>query len=252
VKARRVLIVGNWKMHKTIAATRDFIADMRARTLPLTALDAVICPPFTALSAARDALAGSALGLGAQNVGWADEGAFTGEISPVMLVECGVRWVVIGHSERRAMFGELDERVNEKAMAALAHGITPIVAVGETAEEHAAGLARDKIRAQVAAAFAGMPAAHVARCVVAYEPIWAIGSGHAESPAEANRVMGDLRDVVEGLANCRLLYGGSMNPHNVTAFIEQPNIDGGLVGAASLEPGSFAALLEGARQGVLA
>jgi triosephosphate isomerase len=252
VKARKPLIVGNWKMHKTIAETRAFIADLRARTLPLADVDAVICPPFTALCAARDALAGSKVGLGAQNVGWAEAGAFTGEIAPGMLVECGVRWVVIGHSERRAMFGELDERVNEKALAALAHGITPIVAVGETEDEHAAGRARDKVCAQVRAAFAGMPPAHIARCVVAYEPIWAIGTGNADSPDEANQIMGEIRGAVDGLADCRLLYGGSVKPENVTAFVQQPNIDGGLVGGASLDPGSFAALLEGARKGVLA
>jgi triosephosphate isomerase len=238
-------------MHKTIAETRAFVADVRARALP-PEVDAVICPPYTALCAAGEALAGSTLELGAQNVGWADAGAFTGEIAPAMLVECGVAWVVIGHSERRALFGELDERVNEKALAALAHGITPIVAVGETEAEHAAGRARDKVCEQVRAAFAGMPPAHVARCVVAYEPIWAIGTGHADTPDGANAIMGEIRTAVDGLADCRLLYGGSMKPENVTAFVQQPNIDGGLVGGASLDPASFAALLDGARRGVLA
>ena len=199
------LIVGNWKMHKTIAETRAFIADLRARELPLAEADAVICPPFTALCAANEVLAGSAIGLGAQNLGWADSGAFTGEIAATMLVECGVRWVVIGHSERRALFGELDELVNEKALAALAHDITPIVAVGETAAEHEAGRARDKVCAQVKAAFARMPPEHVARCVVAYEPIWAIGTGHADTPRGANAIMGEIRTAVDGLANCRLL-----------------------------------------------
>ena len=241
------LIVGNWKMHKTIAQTRAFVADVCARALPLAEVDAVICPPFTALAAARDALAGSAIGLGAQNMCWKDEGAFTGEISAAMLVECGVTWVVIGHSERRHLFGELDERVNEKARAALAHGITPIVAVGETAQEHAAGDARDKVCAQVRAAFDGIPVADLARCVVAYEPIWAIGTGNADSPAGAGSIMGDIRATLPGLDRVRVLYGGSMTPDNVAAFVAQPNIDGGLVGGASLEPASFAALLEGAR-----
>ena len=248
MRARKPLIVANWKMHKTIAQTRAFIADVRARDLPLADVDAVICPPFTALAAARDALAGSAIGLGAQNVNWADEGAFTGEISPLMLAECGVAWVVIGHSERRHLFGELDYRVNEKARAALAHAVTPIVAVGETAAEHAAGQARDKVCAQVQAAFDGIPAADVARCVVAYEPIWAIGTGNADSPAGANHIMGEIRGTLPGLDHARILYGGSMNPANVGAFVAQPNIDGGLVGGASLEPASFAALLEGARR----
>jgi triosephosphate isomerase len=163
-----------------------------------------------------------------------------------MLVECGVRWVVIGHSERRHLFGELDDRVNEKARAALAHGITPIVAVGETAEEHAAGQARDKVCGQVHAAFDGLPVEQLVRCVVAYEPIWAIGTGHADSPASANHIMGEIR-ALPGLGGARILYGGSMNANNVTDFVAQPNVDGGLVGGASLEPGSFAALLEGAR-----
>ena len=136
---KRPLIVGNWKMHKTVSETIAFARELRERALPLDAVDAVVCPPFTALCAARDALSGTRIGLGAQNVCWADSGAYTGEVAPRMLVDCGVRWVVVGHSERRAMFGELDERVNEKVRAALAHDITPIVAVGETAEEHAAG-----------------------------------------------------------------------------------------------------------------
>ena len=244
---RKPLIVGNWKMHKTIAQTRAFVADVCARNLPLADVDAVICPPFTALCAAHDALGSSAIGLGAQNVSWAEEGAFTGEISPAMLVECGVTWVVIGHSERRHLFGELDYRVNEKARAALAHGITPIVAVGETADEHAAGQAHAKVCEQVHAAFDGMPVADVARCVVAYEPIWAIGTGNADSPPEADEVMGRIRARMPGLDRARILYGGSMKPENVASFLAQPNIDGGLVGGASLGPASFAALLEGAR-----
>jgi len=251
-RARRPLIVGNWKMHKTIAETRAFITDLRTRDLPLANVDAVICPPFTALCAAQKELKGSAIGLGAQNVCWADRGAFTGEISPLMLVECGVTWVVIGHSERRAMFGEIDERVHEKARSALAHGITPIVAVGETASEHAAGKARDKVCAQVLAVFGGMPEADAARCVVAYEPIWAIGTGNADSPAEANHIMGEIRGTVGGLANVRILYGGSVTPDNIASYVAQPNIDGGLVGGASLEPVSFAALLDEARKGAAA
>lgn len=249
---RRPLIVGNWKMHKTVAETVAFIDDVRRRNLPLDDVDAVLCPPFTALAAARDALAGSPIGLGAQNLCWAPQGAFTGEISAPMLVELGVRWVVVGHSERRAMFGELDERVNEKVRAALAAGMTPIVAVGETAAEHAAGAARERVRAQISAAFAGIPRDDVARCVAAYEPIWAIGTGNADSPEEANAVMGEIRRAVDGLAGVRLLYGGSVKPDNVAAFVAEPNVDGALVGGASLDPASFAALLEGARKGARA
>ncbi|HEX3549842.1 MAG TPA: triose-phosphate isomerase [Candidatus Elarobacter sp.] len=251
-RSAKPLIVGNWKMNKTIAEARAFVEALRARPLPLDAVDAVIAPPFTALCAVRDALEGSPIGVGAQNMCWADAGAFTGEIAPRMLVECGVRWVVIGHSERRAMFGELDEHVNEKARAALAHGITPIVAVGETADEHRAGTARAKVSAQVVAAFDGFTAGDVARCVVAYEPIWAIGTGTADTPSEANAIMGEIRAAVPGLESSRVLYGGSMKPDNVEAFVRQPNVDGGLVGGASLTPDSFAALLEGARRGAVA
>ncbi len=249
---RKPLVAGNWKMHKTVAETVAFVRELRARALPLDEVDAVICPPFTALAAARDALAGAGVELGAQNVCWAEQGPYTGEISGPMLVELGVRWVVIGHSERRALFGELDERVNEKIRAALPHGITPIVAVGETAQEHAAGLAVERVCEQITLAFAGIPAGDVARCVVAYEPIWAIGTGNADSPPEADAIMGRIRAAVAGLEDVRMLYGGSVKPDNVAAFVAQPNIDGGLVGGASLDPASFAALLEGARRGVAA
>jgi triosephosphate isomerase len=250
--ARKPLIVGNWKMHKTIAETRAFIAAVRELPLPLDRVDAVVCPPFTALAAAGDALRGTRIGLGAQNMNWAESGAYTGEISPLMLTEFGVTWVVLGHSERRALFGELDERVNEKVRSALQHRITPIVAVGETADEHAAGLARAKVEGQARAAFRGLDAHEVARCVVAYEPIWAIGSGTPDSPESANAIMDAIRAAVPGLDAVPMLYGGSMNPQNVGAFTAQPHIDGGLVGGASLEPQTFAALLDGALRGVRA
>jgi triosephosphate isomerase (TIM) len=248
--SRTPLIVGNWKMHKTVTETTAFVREVCGRTLPYGDVEPVICPPFTALAAARDAIGNMPLGLGAQNMHWADKGPFTGEISPVMLIELGVQWVVIGHSERRALFGELDERINEKVRAALRHGITPIVAVGETEDEHRRGIAVSRVRAQIGAAFAGIPASDVARCVVAYEPIWAIGTGNADTPSEANALMGEIRTTVPGLEDVRLLYGGSVKPDNVAAFVAQPNIDGGLVGGASLEPASFIALLEEARRGV--
>ncbi len=251
-KGRRPLIAGNWKMHKTVAEARAFFAELRRRELPLDDVDAVVCPPFTALAAAHEELAATKIGLGAQNVNWAPQGAFTGEVSAPMLAELGVRWVVIGHSERRALFGELDVRVNEKARIALAYGITPIVAVGETEEQHVAGQARDTVCAQVSAAFAAMPVADVARCVVAYEPIWAIGTGRADTPDGANTIMGEIRSAVDGLQDVRILYGGSMNAGNVASFVAQSNVDGGLVGGASLDAASFAALLVGAHQGALA
>jgi triosephosphate isomerase len=183
---------------------------------------------------------------------YADHGAFTGEVSPPMLVAVGARWVILGHSERRAYSGETDAAINKKIPAALAHGITPIVAVGETLEEHEAGLAISRVVSQIQAAFAGIAEADVARCVVAYEPIWAIGTGKVDSPTNANATMGAIRAAVAGLESTRLLYGGSAKADNIGALVAQRHIDGALVGGASLDPKSFAALLQNARKGVAA
>ena len=183
---------------------------------------------------------------------WADSGAFTGQISPPMLVACRVRWVIIGHSECRAYSGETDASVNRKVGAALAHGLTPIIAVGETLEEHAAGAAHDRVVAQIRAAFAGYTPAEVARSVVAYEPIWAIGTGKVDTPPGADATMGAIRAAVDGLQSVRILYGGSVKPDNIAAFVRQQHIGGALVGGASLEPVSFAALIGNAGKGVAA
>jgi triosephosphate isomerase len=246
------LVVGNWKMHKAPDDAVRFARDLLALEPDLEAADAVVCPPFVALAAVGDALRGTAIGLGAQTMHWADSGAFTGEIAPPMLVACGARWVIIGHSERRAFAAETDESVNRKIRAALAHGITPIVAVGETHEEHDAGLARDRVVAQIRAAFDAIDPLDVARCVVAYEPIWAIGTGNVDQPVDANAIMGAIRGAVGGLERARILYGGSVKPDNIGALVAQRHIDGALVGGASLDPTSFAALVRNARKGVAA
>jgi triosephosphate isomerase len=246
------LVVGNWKMFKTPAEAVHFVAELQALAPEPGDADAVICPPFVALPAAGAALEGGAVGLGAQTMHWADTGPYTGEISPPMLVACGVKWVILGHSERRAYCAEIDTTINKKIPAALAHGITPIVAVGETDEEHQAGRARERVIAQIQAAFTGISEADVTRCVVAYEPIWAIGTGNVDSPENANAIMGAIRSAVPGLAKTRLLYGGSVKPDNIAALVGQENINGALVGGASLDPKSFAALLRNARQGVAA
>ncbi len=248
----KTLIVGNWKMYKTPAEAVRFVADFRALAPDFAHAEAVICPPFVALGPVGAALAGSALGLGAQTMHWADCGAFTGEISPLMLRACNVDWVILGHSERRAFAAEADVTINRKIKAALAHGITPIVALGETLAEHNAGLARERVVAQTLAAFDGIADDDVARCVVAYEPIWAIGTGNADEPLTANAVMGAIRGAVAGLRACRLLYGGSVKPENIAELVAQQHIDGALVGGASLDPASFAALLRNARKGVVA
>jgi triosephosphate isomerase len=249
---RKTLVVGNWKMHKAPDDAVRFVHELRALAPELTYADAVICPPFVALAAVAAALDGSTVGLGAQTMHWAQSGAFTGEISPTMLAACGVGWVILGHSERRALAGETDLSINRKITAALDHGLTPIVAVGETHEEHSAGLARDRVVAQTRAAFAGLAADDVGRCVVAYEPIWAIGTGNIDDPHDANTIMGEIRGAVAGLQRARLLYGGSVKPDNIAALVEQEHIDGALVGGASLDPASFAALLRNARKGVSA
>lgn len=248
----KTLIVGNWKMNKTVATATAFVHELLALQPDLSAADAVVAPPFTALPAVAHAFDGSAIGIGAQTMHWAASGAYTGEISAAMLVELGVRWVILGHSERREAAAETDESVNRKVVAALAAGLIPIVAVGETGEEHAAGLASERVCAQTRGAFAGVPAADVASCVVAYEPIWAIGTGKIDHPVDANATMGAIRGAVDGLERARILYGGSVKPDNIGALVAQPNIDGALVGGASLDPASFAAILRNARKGAIA
>jgi triosephosphate isomerase len=239
---RRPLIAGNWKMHKTVAEARSLLHDLRAAALPRD-VDVVVAPPFTALAAVHEALHGSHIGLAAQTMHEGTHGPFTGEISAPMLYELGVRFVIIGHSERRLHCGETDAGVNRKVKSALAHGLTPIVAVGETREEHTAGRARARITQQVRDAFADVVAPDVARCVVAYEPIWAIGTGLSDTPENADAALGEIRGAVEGLQHARLLYGGSMKGDNAAALMAQPNIDGGLIGGASLTAAAFLAVL---------
>jgi triosephosphate isomerase len=241
----RPLIAGNWKMHKTVAQARALVRELRAAELPHD-VDVVVAPPFTALEAMHEELRGSRIKLGAQTMHEAANGAFTGEISPVMLHELGERFVILGHSERRAYCAETDAGVNRKVKSALAHGITPIVAVGETKDEYEAGRTRERVTAQTRAAFADVPATDVARCVVAYEPIWAIGTGLVDEPENANGVIGEIRAAVTGLEHARLLYGGSMKGENARALMAQPNIDGGLIGGASLTAHAFLAVLNAA------
>jgi triosephosphate isomerase len=239
--ARRPLIAGNWKMHKTVAEARAFAQELRA--LPLAAgVDIVVAPPFTALAAVGDGLAGTPVALCAQTMHEAEFGAFTGEISPAMLCELGVTYVILGHSERRAYNGENNDAVNRKVRSALAHGLIPIVAVGETLVEYDADQTVAVVTAQARIAFANVAPADAGRCVVAYEPIWAIGTGRSDTPQNANRVIGEIRASVAGLDAARLLYGGSMKPDNAAALLAEPEIDGGLIGGASLNAATFATI----------
>jgi triosephosphate isomerase (TIM) len=248
--SRKKLIAANWKMYKNPAQTKEFFRDF----LPLVAKhdrdEIVVCPPYVDLHAAIESAKDSHVAVGAQNVYWKAEGAFTGEISPKMLAAVGCTHVIIGHSERRQYFGETDDTVNLKLKAALEHGLTPIVCVGEVLEEREAGLTEDVLRRQCMRAFSALSAKKAAKLVVAYEPVWAIGTGktattemasdaHVLIRGEAAKAFGD--DFGAGL---RILYGGSVKPENAKALMSQEEIDGALVGGASLDPKSFAAIVK--------
>ncbi|HUY41471.1 MAG TPA: triose-phosphate isomerase [Candidatus Dormibacteraeota bacterium] len=243
----RRLVVGNWKMHETAAQAgelaRVIVASLDGAQLHERDVEVVLAPPFTALAAVRAAARESAVALGAQNMHWANAGAFTGEIAPPMLVELGVRYVIVGHSERRRYFGETDADVNRKVRAALEHGLTPVVAVGETSEERASGATDERVSAQTRAALEGIAPERLHDIAIAYEPIWAIGTAKSCEPGEAARVMALIRGSVAGLEHTPLLYGGSVTPANFAAYLATQHCRGGLVGGASLDAAAFAALV---------
>jgi triosephosphate isomerase (TIM) len=241
------IVAGNWKMNKTAAQTEAYFDAFLPRVAGLSpVIEIVVAPPFTAIPAASQRLRGTRVRLGAQTMHWKLKGAFTGEVSAPMLLEFGVSHVILGHSERRALFNETDRTVNLKVHTALEQGLTPIVAVGESLAERKAGKTDDRVVAQTRAAFDGVPGEALRRLVIAYEPIWAIGTGENCDPAEADRVMATIRSCLGGLDATPILYGGSMTPANVAAYAEQPNVNGGLVGGASLDPEGFATLIANA------
>ncbi len=241
----RTIIAGNWKMHKTAAETAAFFDEFLPRVAALGAeIEIVIAPPFTSLQLAGERLAETRVRLGAQTMHWELRGAFTGEVSAPMLRELGVSHVILGHSERRAYCDETDRTVNLKVHTALAQGLVPIVCVGETLEERRAGATDDRVVSQTRAAFHGVPEADLAKVAIAYEPIWAIGTGQNCEPQEANRVMATIRRAIDGLSATPILYGGSMTAVNVASYMERSDINGGLVGGASLDPDGFATLIE--------
>jgi len=243
----RRLIVGNWKMHKTVAQTAAFVDAFLEELLTLPdGIDLAIAPPFTALAIAGERLRGSGVGLAAQNMHWEPSGAFTGEIAAAMLTELGVTAVILGHSERRHLFGESDDAVNKKVRAALASGLTPIVCVGETLEVRDAGDADSRVAAQTRAALDGVSTADLANVVLAYEPVWAIGTGRNCGVDQADATMGAIRSSVAGLEAVRILYGGSVKVENVASYAHASNVNGALVGGASLDPAGFAALIRAA------
>jgi triosephosphate isomerase len=246
------MVAGNWKMNKGLYETRDLIREMLPELHDVEEVEVVICPPFVGLGVARREVDESTIKLGAQNMHWADSGAFTGEISPVILKEL-CEYVILGHSERRAMFGDTDETVNKKVLAALAHGLKPIVCVGETLEENQGGITAEVVSRQVRAGLQRLTQEQAEQVVVAYEPVWAIGTGLAATPEGANAVHKDVirpilremfgEEIGDGM---RILYGGSVNPGNAAELFGQSDIDGGLIGGASLKAESFIALVKAA------
>jgi triosephosphate isomerase len=246
---RKPVMAGNWKMHKTAAETTRFFQDFAAKIAGSSHCEIVICPSFVNLPAAADAARSTSIEIGAQDLFWLKEGAYTGEVSAPMLAAIGCRWVIVGHSERRQYFGETDETVFKKTVAALDAGLKPIVCVGERLEEREAGATESVLAGQCVGGIAGLTPDRFARIIVAYEPVWAIGTGKTATPqiaADAHRFLrGELgkKFGAEAAAACRILYGGSVKPDNIKGLMAQPEIDGALVGGASLDPASFAAIV---------
>jgi len=241
---RKPIIAGNWKMNMTPAEAEQLVVEL----IPLVKeakCDVVVCPPYVDLALVGKLLVGTDIKLGAQNIHWAPKGAFTGEISADMLLAMGVSYAIVGHSERRQYFGETDETVNKRAKAALDANITPIICVGETLEQRESGVTDTIVSKQTVAALAGFSAEEVVRSVIAYEPIWAIGTGKTATSEDANTTIKVIRDAIAGVYGekvaqaVRIQYGGSMNPKNASELMAMPEIDGGLIGGASLKSEDF-------------
>jgi triosephosphate isomerase len=256
---RTPFVVGNWKMNGTVAECRALALAVREGLKRPRGVDIAVCPPFTALAAVAEVLAGSSVRLGAQNCHWEASGPYTGEISPVMLSELGCRYALIGHSERRREMGEVDEQINRKVQAVLAHGLTPVLCVGESADERRSGLTFTTVEGQLRADLSGMAQEAIAKIVLAYEPVWAIGTGVNATPGQAAEVHSYLRGLLSELtskdiaATIRILYGGSVKADNTEVLAAEPEIDGVLVGGASLNAQSFVAIVrKAARAGAAA
>jgi triosephosphate isomerase (TIM) len=245
---RTPLIAGNWKMNKTVGETKEFFAQLLPQVSEVDRVDVVVCPPFTSLGAAVESAGGSGVEVYAQNMHQEARGAFTGEVAAPMLLELGVRGVILGHSERRQMFGETDRALQQKVPVALGEGLVPILCVGETEEEREAEETERKLRHQVQEALARVAPEQLGELVIAYEPIWAIGTGRVATPEQAQEAIAFIRALVadrsrEQAARTRVLYGGSVNAENAAELLALPDIDGALVGGASLQPDGFAAIV---------
>jgi len=246
--ARVPLVAGNWKMHKTVREAVETVSALVPLVGAVEGVDIVVCPPFTALADVGRALAGSKIELGAQDMHWEPQGAYTGAVSGPMLWDLGCTYVIVGHSERRRHFGETDEAVGRKTAVAFAQELVPILCVGETLEERDAGRTEEVVARQIRLGTPDLTPEAAAQLVVAYEPVWAIGTGRAATGEEANRVSGLIRGWLrkrfgEAAEAVRILYGGSVTPQNIAEFAGQPEIDGALVGGASLDPHAFAAIV---------
>ncbi len=246
---RKPFIAGNWKMHNTIVETIELLNILKRELVDFEAADIVVCPPFTALPDARDVLLDSNIGLGAQDMHWEKKGAFTGAVSGPMLKDAGCRFVIIGHSERRKYFFESDASVNKKIKAALSEALLPIVCVGETLEEREAGKTIEVVTQHLTDGLSGLSASAMCSLIIAYEPVWAIGTGRTATPPQAQEVHAFIRGWIlklfgqEVAAQLRILYGGSVKPSNIKELMQQPDIDGSLVGGASLESGAFTEII---------
>ena len=247
---RMPLIAANWKMFKTVAEAISFVKSIQKETGPCADREVIIAPAFTALKEVRDNLTQRGYSLAAQNCHWQEKGAFTGEISPVMLKELGCQYVIVGHSERRQMFAETDETVRLKTAAVFKAGMAPVVCIGETLEQREQGRTFEVVAGQLEGALHGLSPEDAERLVVAYEPVWAIGTGRTATPGQAQEVHAFIRERIASLFNkeverkLRILYGGSVKVDNIDALMVEPDIDGALVGGASLEVGSFKRLVE--------
>lgn len=247
---RKIIIAGNWKLNKTLFEALDLVNGLKRELVDISAVDIVVCPVFTALAEVRDALVDSNIELGAQNVYWEDSGAFTGEVSAPLLKDIGVKYVIIGHSERRQFFGETNQTVNKRLKAALKHKLIPIVCVGENLQEREANKTFDVVRDHVQGSLAGLTKEEIKGLVIAYEPVWAIGTGKTATSQQAQEVHKYIRDLLEKMTDretaqaVRIQYGGSVKPENTAELIGQEDIDGALVGGASLKADSFAAIVK--------
>lgn len=247
---REPIIVGNWKMNKTVQEAMNLVSEVKPLVADVSDVEVAVAPPFTALFAVGREIRGTTIHLCAQDVFWEQEGAFTGEVSPSMLKDVGCRFVILGHSERRQYFGETDMWVNKKIRAALGEGLQPIVCVGESLEQRESGEAFSKVAAQIRGGLDGLSRAHMGTIIIAYEPVWAIGTGKTATPKQAEEMHKEIRGILEEMfgrdtaENVRIQYGGSVTPDNIKDLMREPDIDGALVGGASLKGDSFSRIVK--------